>query len=92
MSIVTYILLNQFYTNQNEVSLPENPRNDLLLYRLIKYFQESLYSDTIYLPFPQTKKWFGIFVYFAGTSFLCGYIQVIMQEIYFRVSSDPIAD
>jgi hypothetical protein len=79
-------MINFFYTNQKPIELPASPRNDLLIYNFIKYLESSLYNDKIYLPFPQTKKWFGIFVYYLGTSFLCGYVQVIMQEIYFRVS------
>ena len=88
MSTITYIVINYYFTNQPfELSENlENPENDILIYKIIKFLESVLYNDKIYLPFPQTKKWFGIFIYYLGTSFLCGYVQVMMQEIYFRVS------
>jgi hypothetical protein len=86
MSILGYISV-MFYYSPEFKSMDYIPKQNLTFSAMIfEYIQKDLSESKVYFPLPITKKWFSLFVYFLGSLFLCSYIQVIMQEIYFRVT------
>lgn len=54
--------------------------------KFVMSIEKDISLSKFFFPLPITKRWFSLFVYYLSCLFLCSYIQIIMQEIYFRVS------